>query len=699
MQRLHNFIRLIKGYSPFHGFVGLLLGIGIAQQRNALTIAFFVSLSLGLAFLFAKKGKRCLISYLICLLLSLTAALIARFAIRYDENSVSFDGIVLEAKKNYFIFLSGGKRYIVYEKGCVREEGDVLSISGRCVDLSISHQEGRFDFEEYLFYKGVEKEISASMTKSLFLRPFRLRESEIRFLDNFDKETSSLLDSLLFAQSASDSETLSAASSIGLFVVLSTSGIYFGLLKRFLLWLFSLRGQKKANDLYVFLILSIFFPFGFHKVGIKRIYLGTAIDAFCALRKKKKPITLEKNAGIGTFLWLLDPFVTFQSGFLLGFGLSFYLFALGGKIRALGGKRIKKKIIGWLFVSLFLLPLYIQKGSFNILSPFASILFPPLIIPFTALGYFGYFVTPCVSLIDAYSSFLRAFFLWLEEIHVAVPIYGYAPYMDPLYYAIVFVCLFFSEHGIKYVKDGIVFASLTVFLLSFLPLTNHFNYEVTFIDVGQGDSILIRNGTSCVLVDTGGDNRFDMAKEVLVPFLRKKCIYKLDALILTHDDFDHSGASASLRREFNVKRTITDKTPFPLNVGGVVFSSLNDKEGTDSDKNQGSIVLSFRIGGKDFLLMGDADVEVEKEMIAKGAPECDILKIGHHGSETSTSDAFLDAVTPLEAVVSCGKNNKYGHPDAEVIKRLSEKGVKIRRTDLEGTITYSGYGKNGFSFF
>ncbi len=699
MQRLHNLIRLAKGYSAFHGFLGLLLGIAVVYQRNALSIALFVSISLVLTLLFAKKGKRYLISYLLCFFLTLTVSLIARFAIKYDENGVFFDGIVLEAKKNYFIFLSKGKRYIVYESGPTREEGDILSISGRCLGLSISHQEGRFDFESYLFYKGVEREISPSSIECLFERPLRIRESEIRYLSNFDTETASLLDSLLFGQSASDSETLNAASSIGLFVTLSTSGIYFGALKRFLLWLFSLRGAKKTNDIYVFLILSVFFPFGFHKIGIRRNYFGSIVDALCALLKKKKPGMLEKNAGIGTFLWLIDPFITFQNGFLLGYGLSFYLFALREKIKILGDKRTKRRFFSWLFISLFLFPLYMEKGAFNFLSPFASFLFPPLVMPFSAIGYFGYFLTPNVSLITAYSSFLRSLFLWLEEIHVAIPIYGFAPYATPLYYTIVFVCLFLSEHGISYIKDGIVLTSLLVFLLSFLPITNHFTYEVSFIDVGQGDSILIRSGTSCVLVDTGGDNRFDIAKEVLIPFLRKKCIYKLDALILTHDDFDHSGGATSLQKEFNVKRTISEKSSFPLTIGNVVFSSLNDKESVESNKNQGSIVLSFEIGGKDFLLMGDADVEVEKEIIEKRAPECDILKIGHHGSKTSTSEAFLDAVTPLEAIISCGKNNKYGHPDASVVERLNKKGIKIRRTDLEGTITYSGYGKNGFSFF
>ena len=211
---------------------------------------------------------------------------------------------------------------------------------------------------------------------------------------------------------------------------------------------------------------------------------------------------------------------------------------------------------------------------------------------------------------------------------------------------------------------------------------------VNFINVGQGDCTLIRNHNKVVLIDTGGLSYIDIANDSLVPFLRKKRIYQIDAVIITHYDYDHCGSLASLNKSYPIKQVVDYTSSFPVKVGNLVFNNHN-YYATSNDENDKSLVLSFNICKKDFVIMGDAPRYVEKEIIKNEAEiKCDILKVGHHGSNTSTCEDWLKYLSPKEAIISCGKNNKYGHPNKEVVSLLNKYKIKIHRTDLEGTIVY-----------
>ena len=188
------------------------------------------------------------------------------------------------------------------------------------------------------------------------------------------------------------------------------------------------------------------------------------------------------------------------------------------------------------------------------------------------------------------------------------------------------------------------------------------------------------------MIDTGGNKSFDMAEETLIPFMNKKKITHLDALILTHDDFDHSGAKDSLIENFKVKNLLTEPEQFPYTVGDLTFYNLNTFD--FEEENDKSLVLSLEFIHKKFLFTGDASVITEEKILEKYDVDCDILKVGHHGSNTSTSEKFLKAASPEEAIISCGEKNSYGHPHEEIIDRLKKYNIKIRRTDEEGTICY-----------
>lgn len=235
---------------------------------------------------------------------------------------------------------------------------------------------------------------------------------------------------------------------------------------------------------------------------------------------------------------------------------------------------------------------------------------------------------------------------------------------------------------------------------------------VRFLDVGQGDSTLVTFPDGKNLLVDGGNNQY--ANRV-VQDLRDAGVKTLDYVVATHPDADHTGSLDVVVNTFDVKQVFAPKvthntqtyldflqavknkglsiTPakagVKLDVGkSVVAEMVGPVKGYGTvDMNDWSAVLHIVDGSISFLLTGDAAHPSENDMMAAGEPLAStVLKVGHHGSEHSTSQAFLNQVHPQYAVISVGKDNKYGHPTAEVLNRLSAQGVKVFRTDEQGTI-------------
>ena len=242
--------------------------------------------------------------------------------------------------------------------------------------------------------------------------------------------------------------------------------------------------------------------------------------------------------------------------------------------------------------------------------------------------------------------------------------------------------------------------------------------KVSFIDVGQADCTIIQYGTSSMLIDAGGN----ATATALVSKIKNMGITKFDIVIGTHPHEDHIGGMDAVINNFNIgaiympkvsnttktfedvllaiqKKGLTITTPIP----GVTFTLGQDVQCTIlapnsssyPDLNSFSIVIKMVYGSTSFLFTGDAQSDSEKEMLSKGYDiKADILKVGHHGSTSSTSPAFLKAVSPKYAVIFVGKDNTYGHPHQVTLDKLNAAGIKIYRTDLNGTVTFSVTGSN-----
>lgn len=232
--------------------------------------------------------------------------------------------------------------------------------------------------------------------------------------------------------------------------------------------------------------------------------------------------------------------------------------------------------------------------------------------------------------------------------------------------------------------------------------------EVHYIDVGQGSATLLKSGRHAMLIDTGDS---DQGTKIQL-YLTKQGVENLDYLVLTHPDADHIGGAPVIITKFGIGQLFlsnyekdnktTQKVRDAMQYKGLTASdcqvgdtfALGNASFTIlgpakeyADSNNASIVIMVQNGNNRFLFTGDCEAEAEADLIASGADlSADVYLAGHHGSDTASSQAFMDAVSPMYAVISCGEGNSYGHPHAEVLNRFRSMGIQVFRTDEQGSV-------------
>jgi competence protein ComEC len=212
--------------------------------------------------------------------------------------------------------------------------------------------------------------------------------------------------------------------------------------------------------------------------------------------------------------------------------------------------------------------------------------------------------------------------------------------------------------------------------------------RITVLDVGQGDAIVVEGPDGrVVLVDAGpgGPYRFDAGERIVAPFLWNRGVLGLDAAVVTHDDADHAGGMAAIRRVFAVREGWTgDVAGGPLALGGALVTPLPT---APAGRNDAARVLRVELGLASILLASDVERAGERALVASGAPlAATALKVPHHGSGTSSSGAVLGAIRPALALISVGARNPYRHPHPAVLARLAWAGAEVYRTDQDGAL-------------
>lgn len=256
-------------------------------------------------------------------------------------------------------------------------------------------------------------------------------------------------------------------------------------------------------------------------------------------------------------------------------------------------------------------------------------------------------------------------------------------------------------------------------VLAVLGRSGRHDPELAMLDVGQGDSILLRDGDRAVLVDGGGSRGGDIGGRALLPALLGEGVRSLDALVMTHPDNDHCGGLVDIAAYLPVREVWMApgwdpascagkllslpgvRTRFlwrgqRLSLGRWRFTALHPEADDRHPVNERSLVLLAEVRGRRVLLTGDIESWAEHDLAGccARALRADFLKVAHHGSRTSSTEAFLDVVAPRLALISAGVNNLYHHPSPEVVERLGEHGARVLRTDRAGEIAV-WFGRDG----
>lgn len=398
---------------------------------------------------------------------------------------------------------------------------------------------------------------------------------------------------------------------------------------------------------------------------------------------------------------IIDPFIIYDIGFIYSYLISLFLIIFTNRIRK---KKGINKVIYTTLISFFAsLPITIYNSyEINIISilvnvlliPIVSTIIFPLSIIALILPFLDSFLYQLISLLENFTIFISS---------IEITIISF-PKPNIIIIIIYYIILLITLH-----KPKLSYLLLiTILIIKASPYLDGDTNIVAF-DVGQADCLLIQfpYNKKNILIDTG-NNYSEYKIKNITNYLKSKGISKINYLVISHGDYDHIGGSFYLVNNFKVENVIFNRGKFndlekklitvlekrnikyfqnikELNLNNNRLYFLNNK--LYDDENDNSTIIYTEISGIKILLMGDAEMEVERYILEKyNLKNIDILKVGHHGSRTSSHKEFIDSINPKYSIISVGKNNRYGHPNKEVLNNLNNS--KIYRTDLDGSIMF-----------
>jgi competence protein ComEC len=580
-----------------------------------------------------------------------------------------------------------GEFYYLSVENHAYQLGDVLAISGHVVPLKMNHYESRFDYGNYLLTQGVKHRIQNPTIRRIFHYPFSSILLLSQWHDSIPEKSQQIMSLFLWDEPLEGNTLFEYANIMGLTIYFSQSGLLLLFLENMLQSFMKTLTKKNHHHrvgLLFYLILMVMNPFS---VIILRRFL---VNLFEQMHPKGVQSKFNKNVYIFVLMTIFSRYIVFNWSFLMFFVLRI--------IRWLN-EAVRPTIHPIIHPILFPLILSLFFGVLNsfstgYFSPFQSLVLLsifPWIFGLILLAMLSMVFLTFLPLLLAYERWMFSWIRFVQLLDMKILI-GVNPFFWLGMVVMVLIIIYALQQQLRSVFKSAFALAIFAFIVQSMPYEQFYFTQLSFINVGQGDAMLLQHHRQAWLIDTGGQLHFDLAKESLMPYLRKQKITHLNGVIITHQDFDHTGALFSLQQQMTIDEVITSPERFPLTIGGITLVNLNPIQ-NHADENTNSLVLYFDIQNVYFLLMGDAGVENEEAMMERQRPfPVEIIKIGHHGSNTSTSETFLDFVQPKTAIISAARINRYSHPHTEVINRLNDRMIRIRSTMDEGTITYKFYG-------
>ena len=596
------------------------------------------------------------------------------------------------------------------------ELGDTISLKGALTKPTNNTVPNLFNYKKYLERKNIFYQINIESYKKLKenSNPFYyIKNTIINHINTY--QTKNYLHTFILGNNdLLNQETNTNYQEIGISHLLAISGMHISLLSSMILLL--LKKLKIGENKSYFITVIFLFFFMFLSGNSPSVSRSVILFGLLTLNRILKLNIKTLNVLIIVFCILVisNPNILFDIGFQFSFTVSFYLILLQDKMK--NDNYIKSLLKVSIISFLVSLPISIYYFyQINILSIIFNLMFVPLvsivIFPFSLITFL-------VPMLDSLLKVLIDIMENLSNICNQIPI-GKLILGKP---SIIWILIYYLSITLFLYKGKKVGLIITVLLLT-IQYFNLLIFPKNFliiIDVGQGDSTLLHYNNKTTLIDTGGKVTYNQEKwkqrqtkslsnKTQIPLLKSLGIKKIDNLVLTHGDYDHMGEAINLVNNFKVEKVIFNCGPYndlekelikvldkkkiqyyscikELNIDQNKLYFLQTKE--YDNENDNSNVIYTELNGYKFLLMGDVGIDKEKDILSKyNLSNIDVLKVGHHGSKTSSSKEFINGINPKFSIISVGKNNRYGHPNKEVLNDLEQS--KIYRTDQDGSIMFN----------
>lgn len=628
-----------------------------------------------------------------------------------DEFKIDGDYLKIEGKVSnvkviatYYISSLGEQQYLIKNI----KYGSLLEIKGEVVIQSNSTIPNGFNYKDYLEKSGINNSILIenikiiSQSNNIFYVVKNKAYERISLFKNPNYMYAFILGNTNYI--GSDINDMYVEN--GITHLFSLSGLHvgiFALIIMKLLKIFRIKEFKRICIVFAFLLVFAFIT-GYSPSIIR----ATILFFLVALNKYLKFNVKTENILIVTFAvsLLLKPNDIYNVGFQLSYIVTYFLIVSNFLFK--GKNAIKVSFLIGVISCISSLPIIINlNGEINLFSIFNNIIFVPfvsyIIFP---LALFTYMFPFMQNIFYFFVEIMEHLSIFLNDFKLIIVVRNITFICVVIYY--IFLFLLFKTKKLKF----LVLDFLLILIIKFSTVLDKNTYFY-FLDVGQGDSMFIlTENKKSIIIDTGGKidyekeewavrrTNYSICEDTLIPFYKSLGAKEIDYMFVTHGDVDHAKEARCISENMNVKQSfinsdgVTDYEKLDnykkfgnsfIEIDNVKIYNINSV--LYDNENDNSLVLLVVINNLKFLLMGDASIKVEKNLITNyDLSDVDVLKVGHHGSKSSSSKEFIDEINPKYAIISVGENNRYNHPSNEVLDNL--KNSIIYRTDKDGTILF-----------
>lgn len=628
------------------------------------------------------------------------------FKSKYTKDDKEFIGIVTkyEVKEDKItIEIKAKEKLLITYKYQDKEfnnllYGDKIKVKGTLITPSKNTNQNTFNYQKYLYYKKIYYLVEATSINKIANNHNYLYTIKNTLYQKIDKlKSSNYIKTLLFCDNTLSKEIKESYRINGISHLFSVSGMHINFFVSIIyLYLNKITYNKRIKylitNIFIITYLILFPSSSLLRSAVMSILYS--INYLLKLKIKKIDILL---LTLGVSL-LINPFIIYDLGYIYSYTITFFLVLSSSTLKK--KNKINKIIYISLLSFLVSIPITIYNSfEINIISILLNIILVPIIsiiiLPLTILTY----IFPILdSILYLFTNTLETISLFISKINITKIIFPKPSLLIIVLYYIIFL--------LSYQNKKYFYLNIILLIIIYISPYLNSNFEVVMFEVGEADCHLIKYpyNKNTILIDTG-KNEYKIKNEV-IPYLKSIGIKKIDYSIITHGDEDHIGGSITLINNFQVKNvilnkgTFTDlekeliknlnkkKIPYQININKINLSNhtiylLNNTK--YNNENDNSIITYFTYQKYKFLYMGDASINTEDNLLENyNLNNISILKVGHHGSNTSSSKDFISQINPSISLISVGENNIYHHPNKEVINNLSKS--RIYRTDINNMV-------------